>query len=604
MKRGIYVADFETSYTDENKSQRHVVLSGMRGVNNDFVNYNYSISSFYQDVKTLMSKDEKVYIYFHNLDYDVSYIEDYFLRHNIQFEETRDANSKTIYALKYENVTLLDSLKLYPASLEKIGETVGIEKLVHTYDYQKIRTNKNDFTDKEIDYFKRDIDVLHTLMVKHFKTHRALKITRAAYAYSDLYRSVRKYHKEDFPKIFDVPMTVEQNNYIRQSYYGGFSYLDQKYAEKNLKNGFTLDVNSLYPYVMESDFPNWEISYETNTIPNKEFYLIDINIKALKLKNKAVPVLPKKMFNGQSAAVKSLEDLADTHAVFTSIDFKHILKNYNIEYDILKITVYPDIIKKPFVEFIAKNNKGKEEAAEKGDSYNKLLFKLSNNSSYGKFAQSTAFENVHPYINEKDTIGFFVDKVETAEKVKNILIATFITAKARNVLFNMIYAINETKGLTFVYSDTDSVHVIESKLNAINDLNVELSKSKLGAWKIESKFTRAKFLRSKVYVEIDDDYVHTFGSDHYQIKAAGITDMGKEKIFDLIEEKGLKAFKFGITLPATQKRHLPGGYDIVDITKTIKRQTAIAKKVNVMGWRFTFKVLYFEYSQEMKNETI
>lgn len=583
MKRGIYVADFETSYTDDNRNQRHVVLSGMRGVNKDYYSYNYSIQEFVNDIQYIKTLDEKIYIYFHNLDYDVSYIEDYFLRNNLQFEETRDANSKTIYALKYENVTLLDSLKLYPASLEKIGETIGIKKLVHTYDYQKIRRSKHDFTQQEIDYFKRDIDVLYELMHQHFKTHRSLKITRAAYAYSDLYRSVKKYHKDDFPKIFDIPMTVEENNYIRQSYYGGFSYLDDKYAEKNLKNGFTLDVNSLYPYVMESDFPNWENSYVTDTIPNKEFYLIDVNIKQLKLKNKAVPVLPKKMFNGQSAAVKTLSDLADTHAVFTSIDFKHILKNYNIEYDIIKITVYPEVIKKPFVEFIDKNNKGKEEAAERKDGYHKLLFKLSNNSSYGKFAQSTAFENVHPYINDKDFVGFYVDNVEVADKVKNILIATFITAKARNVLFNMIYAINDTKGLDFVYSDTDSVHVIESKPNAINLLDVELSPSKLGAWKIESKFTRAKFLRSKVYVEIDDDYVHSFGSDHYQIKAAGITDQGKEKIFDLIEAKGLKAFKFGITLPATQKRHMPGGYDIVDITKTIKRQTAISKNVTIMS---------------------
>lgn len=582
MKKGIYVADFETSYTDENRNKRHVVLSGIRGVNNDCRSYTHTIEDFTKDVQELMAEDEKVFIYFHNLDYDVSYIEDYFLRQNYNFEETRDANSKTIYALKFDNVTLLDSLKLYPASLETIGKTVGFEKLVHTYDYQKIRQSENDFTSTEIEYFKRDIDILHELMSQHFKTHKALKITRAAYAYSDLYRSVRKYHRDDFEKIFDTPMTLEENNYIRQSYYGGFSYLEDKYTEKPLKNGFTLDVNSLYPYVMTSNYPDWSDSYITMTIPNKEFYLIDLRIKSLKLKNKAVPVLPKKMFNGQSAAVKNLEDLSDTHALFTSIDFKHILKNYNIDYDIIKITVYPNIIRQPFTEFIEKNNKGKEEATINKDPYHKLLYKLSNNSSYGKFAQSTGFENVHPYLTEHDSVGFYIDKVETADKVKNILIATFITAKARDVLFNMIYAIKATRGLEFVYSDTDSVHVIELEKGAINRLDVELSPSKLGAWKIESEFTRAKFLRSKVYVEINDNKPHVFGSDSFQIKAAGITDLGKQKIFDLIESKGLKAFKFGITLPATQKRHMPGGYDIVDITKTIKRQTTVEKHINMI----------------------
>lgn len=583
MKKGIYVADFETSYTDENRNKRHVVLSGIRGVNNDFVDYHFSIEVFKKILDDLSTKHEKVFVYFHNLDYDVSYIEDYFLRNNIKFEETRDANSKTIYALKTSNITLLDSLKLYPASLEKIGETIGVEKLVHTYDYKKIRLSSRDFTSTEIEYFKRDIDILHTLMSQHFKSHTALKLTRAAYAYSDLYRSVRKYHQDDFEKIFDTAMTLEENNYIRQSYYGGFSYLESKYTEKPLKNGFTLDVNSLYPYVMTSDYPDWENSYITTTIPNKEFYIIDINIKSLKLKNKAVPVFPKKMFNGQSAAVKNLEDLSDTHALFTSIDFNHILKNYNITYDIIKITVYPNIIRKPFIEFIDMNNRGKEEATNNDDEYNKMLYKLSNNSSYGKFAQSTAFENVHPYINDNDSVGFYVDSVETADRVKNILIATFITAKARNVLFNMIYKIKATKGLEFVYSDTDSVHVIETEKDAIKRLDVELSKSKLGAWKIESQFTRAKFLRSKVYVEINDEVPHVFGSKSYQIKAAGITDIGKQKIFDLIETKGLKAFKFGIVLPATQKKHLPGGYDIIDITKTIKRQTTTEKNINMIN---------------------
>lgn len=55
----------------------------------------------------------------------------------------------------------------------------------------------------------------------------------------------------------------------------------------------------------------------------------------------------------------------------------------------------------------------------------------------------------------------------------------------------------------YIYSDTDSIHC----LLPIEELKqfCEIDDVKLGAWKHESTFSKAKFIRQKCYLEIIDD---------------------------------------------------------------------------------------------------
>lgn len=87
-------------------------------------------------------------------------------------------------------------------------------------------------------------------------------------------------------------------------------------------------------------------------------------------------------------------------------------------------------------------------------------------------------------------------------------IGSFITAYARNKTIRTSqaikdYSIQKYGKNKYVYSDTDSIHCLldieeVSKFCEIDDV-------KLGAWKHESSFTKARFVRQKCYIEEIND---------------------------------------------------------------------------------------------------
>ena len=70
-------------------------------------------------------------------------------------------------------------------------------------------------------------------------------MTIASNAIAD-FKSRCKFFKTYFPQL--DPKVDED---IRSSYRGGFTYLNDKYIQKEVGNGVSIDVNSLYPSVMK-----------------------------------------------------------------------------------------------------------------------------------------------------------------------------------------------------------------------------------------------------------------------------------------------------------------------------------------------------------------
>ena len=87
-------------------------------------------------------------------------------------------------------------------------------------------------------------------------------------------------------------------------------------------------------------------------------------------------------------------------------------------------------------------------------------------------------------------------------------VASFITSYARKKTIETSQAISDYSikkyGVSkYVYSDTDSIHCLLD----IEELKqfCEIDDVKLGCWKHESSFSKAKFIRQKCYIEIIDD---------------------------------------------------------------------------------------------------
>ena len=86
------------------------------------------------------------------------------------------------------------------------------------------------------------------IMAKALKilfNEKLTRMTRASNALADYKEIITKQKFEHyFPKL-----DYEIDKDIRQSYKGGFTYLNPIYKEKDVGEGVVLDVNSLYPSV-------------------------------------------------------------------------------------------------------------------------------------------------------------------------------------------------------------------------------------------------------------------------------------------------------------------------------------------------------------------
>lgn len=115
----------------------------------------------------------------------------------------------------------------------------------------------------------------------------------------------------------------------------------------------------------------------------------------------------------------------------------------------------------------------------------------------------------------------------------------------------------------------DSLHIVlngEDETKFLNDSNLDISDTKLGAWKFESKFNRAKFLRQKCYIENStEDVLNPNPEYNLKITVAGMpTDCHKYVNFD--------NFNIGASYKGKkQPKIVPGGVVLSEIDFTIKR---------------------------------
>ena len=153
-------------------------------------------------------------------------------------------------------------------------------------------------------------------------------------------------------------------------------------------------------------------------------------------------------------------------------------------------------------------------------------------------------------------------KEDKERELNYTAMACFITAYARKVT---IEAIQDVGGLNkdsrFCYCDTDSIHIIGEEIP-----NIWVDDVELGAWKHESNWTFAKFIRAKTYIEEIDGKL--------DVKCAGMPDNVKE----LITKDN---FKIGFSVLADDKtidnkykklmpKRVPGGIVLKETDFTIK----------------------------------
>ena len=446
--------------------------------------------------------------YFHNLKFDGEFILCYLFEHGYKHvTDRKKLKTKTFTTLisdkgqfysleicfnknedKTEKITIYDSLKILPFSVEAIakGFNLPISKL--EIDYEEKREIGHILTPQEIDYLRNDVEIMSRALLTLFNQDLR-QMTQGSNALYDFKKIVGK---KNFSKWFPMP---DYDFDVRQSYKGGFTYCDPRRQGQDIGAGIVLDVNSLYPSVMYyQPLPYGEgIFFEGKYKPDKLYNLyVQMFTCQFELKENYIPTIQLKhnLSFIPTAYLLSSED-EEVTLCLTSVDLELFFEHYHV----YNITWHSGWKFKSttglFKEYIDKWNAVKMESTLNNNKAMRTLSKLMLNALYGKFALNPNVQSKIPYY-DNGIIKYTLGEKETRNPIY-IPVGTFITAWARHKTITSAQKVYDR----FLYADTDSLHLIGTEIPK----GLEVDPVKLGAWKHESTFTRARFVRQKTYIE-------------------------------------------------------------------------------------------------------
>lgn len=544
MARRRYICDFETT-TDENDCR--VWLWGSVDVDNDSVlKYDNSMESFIAWCESTCEIG-----YFHNLRFDGEFIINWLLHNGYKYSDSGRAKTFTglvsdmgqWYSLdicfgytetkkrKKKHMVLYDSLKKLPFPVKVIAKAFGLDVMKGEIDYHAFRDTDHQADDEELAYLKNDVQIVARAL-KTQLDQGLKKMTNGSDAFGDFVATIST---SQFNNYFPV-LSLEIDSLLRKAYRGGFTWLNPVYEDKDVGEGIVFDVNSLYPsQMMYRELPvGMPVLFEGRYVEDERYplWIQEINVM-FEVKKDHIPTIQIKgsrWFQGNEY-LDSSEGLM-VKLFVTNIDMELIEKHY----DLLAIEYVQgwkfQKRKGIFDTYINKwmYVKMTETGAKK------TLAKLMLNSLYGKFATNPDITGKIPYLKPDGSTGWRKangewEKDEKTGEIKWVLkehlkeyrdpvytaMGIFITSWAR---YTTISAAQLCFPERLIYCDTDSIHLTGTEIpDVIKDI---VDPNKLGYWKHESTFERARFIRQKTYVEQIDGKL--------DVKCAGMPDACKKNV--------------------------------------------------------------------------
>ena len=593
-RKRIFACDFETTvYAGQKDTQ--VWAGALSEIGTNDATVFGSIDDFFAYFFDLMKDGYSPILYFHNLKFDGNFILWYFLSvlqftqpligkpPFVEFRKTSEMYNEqikysisdvgqwyTITIKKHNKIMeIRDSLKLLPFALRKIGKDFKTEHQKLDMEYIGFRYPNCPRTIEEDQYIMNDVHVLReALEIMFGQGHDRLTIGACCFKeFQYHYGGKNSYdYKVLFPDLKKLELTdkykdANVDSYIRQSYKGGWCYINEKRANQLIYGGLTADVNSLYPSVMGKDLnykypvgmPNFWCGDYIPERAKENYYFIRIKCR-FKLKKNMLPTIQIKgnfLYDGtqwlktsdvynkhlkcyQDFYVDKMGVLHDTSVILTltCTDFELFQDHYEIfEPEILSgCWFYTRTATELFDNYISKYQGIKEHAtgAQRG------IAKLFLNNLYGKLASSDVSSFKVAYL--KDDIINFYSVEEHNKPLGYIPIGSAVTSYARN--FTIRTAQKNYK--YFLYADTDSIHC-NCKPEQLD--GVKVHETAFACWKIETLWDRAIFVRQKTYIEhaTHDDMKPV--QPHHIIKCAGMPERCKK----------LLCYSFGDEIPIDEK---------------------------------------------------
>lgn len=594
-----FTADFETTTDEKDCRVWAYALCNIDKPDEFYYGNNF------EDFIDFCSNPTKNYtLYFHNLKFDGSFIISWLLHNGFEYiEDRKDKRDNTFTTLitdmgqfysieiyfkvkshHINKVKILDSLKIFPNfSVEKVSQGFGLPLKKLEIDYKMKRPIGWELTDKEIAYIRNDVEIMARALKIMFD-QGLNKMTIAGDAFSS-YKSFVPNFRKRFPIL---PKIVDED--IRQSYRGGFTYVNDIYKEKPVGRGICIDKNSMYPSKMvqqplpygKPEFFEGKYVYDQNM----PLYIQSLTCK-FELKKGKIPCIQLK--NNLSFIPNEYLASSNDQLITISLcnpDYKLFLENYHIS----DITYHGGWkfkeCKGMFDDYINYWMEQKIKAGKEGNQPMRQIAKLMLNSLYGRFGLSISARQKYPYLDEKGIVRFNLLPEEEREPVY-IPVACFITSYGRVDTIRTSqkirdYSLKKYGKDAYLYSDTDSIHctLTDADLDELKD-DIFLDDYALGAWAKESDFDRALFIRQKCYIEEENGKLNvtvaglpkyltpliTFENFKKGFTTEGLT---LHEMIDLASKNGATEEEIKKLHPKLTYKYVKGGVILADTDFTIK----------------------------------
>lgn len=496
------MCDTETSKKDNGTQDNHVVA------------WTISIRAFHLNIVTLwgrkpsdfckcmdyimknMQGDQTVF-YFHNLSYDYVFLRKFLF--DAFGYPIKELNTKPHYpvCLTWDNFFIKDSLILAQRSLDKWAKDYDVEhqKAVGKWDYNKVRTQAEEFSPDELEYIEHDtlagVECLDAMMLALGKT-----VATAPYTATGIPREgVRKAGKEARAKDIFKRQAMDYDTYLmaERVYHGGYTHAN-RHVIGYVNPAEAYDFSSSYPYcILAHKYPMEAFTKLGNKKPefileNMENYAFMFKLILLKprLKNDLLPMPILQL----SKCVKHINAVTDNGRVLcaeyveiylTELDLDLVSRFYDWDGALCTevMCAAKDYLPEYLRDYVYQLYKDKTQL-KGGDPVLYAISKAKLNSVYGMMVQKSIRDDIMEDFENGDYYSVPVDNEESYGKYlksyNNILCyqwGVWVTAYAQHNLFELGSCV---KG-DWLYSDTDSCYADawdEEKVRAYNEHCKEL----------------------------------------------------------------------------------------------------------------------------------
>jgi hypothetical protein len=387
-----------------------------------------------------------------------------------------------------KSIFICDSYKIMPMSLGKLASGLKVKTPKGFIDFEHGEIfDKTNPTHRE--YLKADVISLHEVVTKYREIvwenfGSEIKCTAASTAFNAFQTTI----PEDKP-IWKHSKAA--SDFARLAYYGGRT---EAFYQGEVSLCSYIDVNSLYPYCMETAGGLENPIYTTEYV-GTGFYRVNVTVPVsakfglVPYRTKTGTIFPAGSFQTVCSSVE-LEYARENGAIFTVIEGYAFSQN-----------------KEMFQTFVA-NCKRMRQVDYKGATG--LCAKFLQNNLYGFFGMhlerdSVVFSESLPDDNFVQVLtdnGEVIPNLWTRKELTDTIncipaIAAWITANARVHLLKAMHS-EERSGNTVLYCDTDSI-ILQGKPVS------SLSQSEYGLFKLEYENVTYTGITAKTYMINDGE---------------------------------------------------------------------------------------------------